>query len=75
MKYSKDGPFADPLVRCDSCARIITQASMKKSGMCEHCGNRRIRNVQSLTEEEMDFWKQKDIDPDFFALFEAVESG
>ncbi len=80
MKYSKDGPFVDPLVRCDSCAKIITNESISTIGMCEHCGNRRIRNLQNFTEEEIGYWKDwrgkggMRIDPEFFTLFEAVES-
>ncbi|KKM96310.1 hypothetical protein LCGC14_1179410 [marine sediment metagenome] len=46
-KYSHDGKFSEPLVRCDSCAKLIFTRDLSKSGMCS-CGNMRVRNVRTL---------------------------
>jgi len=51
-RYSHDGEFIDPLVRCDSCSELIFLNQLNKLGMCE-CGNRRVRNVITLKEEEL----------------------
>ncbi len=56
-KYSHDGEFIDPLVRCDSCAQLIFVKQLTKRGMCE-CGNTRVRNVRSLTEDELNTAKK-----------------
>jgi len=70
-KYSKDGPFREPVVRCDSCQKLLFVKQLKKSGAC-FCGSRRIRNLRAFTPEELELMKKKDIDPDFLALFEEV---
>jgi len=73
MDYSKDGPFQDPLLRCDSCTKIVKTETLRNLGRCPKCGNRRVRNVQTLTPEEIKQAQDWDIDPEFFALFEEVE--
>ena len=75
MKYSKDGPFIEPVVRCDSCVELILVKDLKEIGMCPECGNTRIRNVKTLSESEMSDMKAKGIDPDWIALFEEYELG
>jgi len=70
-KYSKDGPFRDPVVRCDSCQRLIFKDDIQKHGGCP-CGSKRIRNVQSFTPDEHALMVGKHVDPDFLALFEEV---
>lgn len=74
-KYSKDSSFADPIVRCDRCQKLLTKKSVQSTGMCKHCGSRRIRNVIMMTSEELEVIKSEDtnIDPDFLALFEEVQ--
>jgi len=72
-KYDVDGPFMDPIVRCCDCAKIIMREAIKKFGSCPSCGNRRVRNVLSMTPEEFEKLKEKNIDPDYLALFEGVE--
>ena len=72
-KYSKDGPFTEPIVRCDSCAKIIRVEKLKKLGYCPECSNTRIRNVRSLKPEEMEQVKEWGIDPEWIALFEATK--
>ena len=56
-RYSHDGEFSEPLVRCDSCAKLIFSKQLTKRGMCE-CGNTRVRNVRSLTGEELETAKK-----------------
>ena len=70
--YDKDGPFGDPIVRCTECQKIVYRDTIKVMGMCS-CGNRRVRNVLTLSEDEMADLKEKGIDPEFLALFEGVE--
>lgn len=71
--YGKDAAFSDPVVRCDSCSKIIRVETLKKLGMCE-CGNRKIRNLQAFTPEEGKQMEEWGVDPDFLALFKAVDN-
>lgn len=70
-KYHKDAPFNDPVVRCDSCNKVILLDRLRKLGMCE-CGNRKVRSLQTFTTEERDQMTGWGVDPDFLALFEGV---
>lgn len=72
--YGKDAPFHDPVVRCDSCNKIIRTSTLRQLGMCE-CGNRKIRNLQTFTSEERTTMEGWGIDPEFFAQFQAVDNG
>ena len=58
MKYSADGPFNEPVVICDSCAKVNLTEEMKKMGCCSNCGNRRVRNVQVLSGDNLKLVKQ-----------------
>lgn len=71
-KYA--GPdFNDPVVRCASCQQLITRKAIRKLAHCPKCGNRRVSNLRSFTEEEEKWMKEHNVDPDFLALFETVE--
>jgi hypothetical protein len=72
-KYDRDGSFNDPIVRCCDCQAIISRETIRDAGCCPQCGNRRVRNVLAMNEEEMDKLKENNIDPEFIALFEGVE--
>lgn len=75
--------FIDPILRCDQCAKISHRKFISKYGGCYHCGNKRLRNIRTLTTEE--YYGLKDetltigikkpykIDPEFFEIFEQVE--
>ena len=69
-KYGKDGPFLDPIVRCDKCNKILMVSYLQQEGRCPHCGNRRIRNLLNFNFWEylkMRFvWK---VDPKFLKVF------
>lgn len=73
-KYGKDGPFSDPVVRCDICQKLIFREQIQKNGGC-YCGSRRIRNIGSsgaFTPEEWELMKKKNVDPVFLSLFQEV---
>jgi hypothetical protein len=70
--YSKDGPFDDPVVRCEGCKGIVKLEVLHNKGACV-CGNRRVRNLTTLTEDEMEKCKKWKIDPVFLSLFAPVD--
>jgi len=74
-KYSPDNlEFADPVVRCCDCSSLIIRKALQTEGGCPKCGNKRVRNVLTLSKEEMGKLRgREDIDPDFLALFEASD--
>jgi hypothetical protein len=73
QRYGKDAPFEDPVVRCDSCVRMIFRDELKKHGKCVRCGNRKVRNCDTFTQEEFDLMRERGVDPVFLALFEGLE--
>lgn len=76
QKYSKDGPFNDPVLMCDACQELLLKAELHKVGSCKYCSNTRVRNVRVLTVEKFDQmkkWAEEGvIDPDFIKLFEVT---
>jgi hypothetical protein len=74
LKYSKDGEFKEPVVKCDACQALLLRADLRKDGQCKHCGNTRVRNVRAMTEGDMALakvWAETGkIDPDWIKLFE-----
>lgn len=69
-KYGKDGAFEDPVVRCESCHKLVRVEVLCQRGRCA-CGATRVRNVESMTEEEAGQLREEwHIDPAFLALFE-----
>jgi len=72
-KYDKDAPFADPVLRCDSCSSIVLSVDLKKYGRCPDCGNRKVRNLQVFSEKEHETMLEWSVDPEFLAQFEATE--
>jgi rRNA maturation endonuclease Nob1 len=69
-KYSKDGDFTDPVVRCDACSKITLTRELKRIGCCPTCGNRKVRNLLVFNEQELAQMKDWGVDPDFIAVFE-----
>lgn len=65
----KQGTFTDPVVRCTECQRLVTRAEIQASGGCPGCGCRRVRNVLTLNDAEME--RAKAEWPEFAALFEG----
>lgn len=78
QKYSKDGPFVEPVVRCDACQDLILMSVLKKVGSCPGCSNTRVRNVRTMKQEDMDRAKawanEGKIDPDWLKLFEGYDA-
>lgn len=68
-KYDKDGSFQDPVLRCDSCAKLVFMEDIRILGMCP-CGNRKVRNLQTFTNEELEVMQKRNVDPEFIALFQ-----
>lgn len=77
QKYSKDDEFHEPVLICDSCNELVLATTLRNVGSCNHCGNRKVRNVRVLSEENMEIaraWASAGkIDPDWLKLFEACE--
>lgn len=82
MEY--DGKeFNDPILRCDQCSKITHRAFLSKYGGCNHCGNKRVRNVLGMSATEYHELRRGvlkigiehpyQIDPDFLALFEETK--
>ena len=68
-KYSPDGPFVEPVLRCDGCGKLVLLERLHAEGACL-CGNRRVKNVATFDDAEWRMMKDWDVDPDFLALFE-----
>ena len=70
-KYGYTGNFNDPVVRCDSCQRLLLMRDLVKTGRC-WCGNRQVRNIFRFTLFEylkMRFvWR---VDRDWLGLFSS----
>jgi hypothetical protein len=74
QKYDKEAPFADPVVRCDSCGKLMRTEELHKNGICQ-CGNRKVRAILSFNWREkmlMKYWWR--IDPEYLALFSRGEA-
>ena len=78
QKYSKDGPFVEPLVRCDACQELILLMKLKEVGMCPFCSNTRVRNVRTMPQADMEKVQQwvadGKVDPDWLKLFEGYDA-
>lgn len=64
--------FTDPVVRCDSCTKLVKAGLLKKLGACPNCGNKRVRNVTIFNEEEKEQLTEWGFH-DFLKEFEGVE--
>ena len=80
MDYEKD--FHDPVVRCEQCNSLTHRKYIYKNGGCAKCGNKRFKSIHALDGDEVSGLKDGTlkigirgykIDPEFLALFEAVE--
>jgi hypothetical protein len=78
IKYSKDGPFREPVIRCYGCQGLALVDTIKKIGMCPHCSNTRVTNVRTMNEDEAKQVRQwiseGKCDPDWLAEFSEVEA-
>ena len=47
-----DDSFTDPVLRCDSCQKLVKRTTLHKFGSCNKCGNKRVRNLTVFNDEE-----------------------
>ena len=65
-------PFNDPVVRCTQCMDIIERMTLRKIGMCPRCGCRKVKEILTLTKEEIN-WLNKKKYTDFTSQFKQEE--
>jgi len=71
--FSDKEGFSDPILRCDSCNKTVMVTKVHKFGFCNHCGNKRFRQVINLSEEEMKNLKELNVSQDFLNNFKEVD--
>ncbi len=71
QEFKDDGEL-DPVLRCDSCNKIIQLDRINKLGCCEYCGNKRVRALTIFNKEEYDQIKAWGFD-DFLKKWEVVD--
>jgi len=64
--------FNEPVLRCDSCNKIVLKTVITKLGLCNHCGNKRFRPVDVISDLELMQIKKLDGAEAFLKLFEEV---
>lgn len=65
-------PTVDPVLRCDSCNKLVKLETLHNLGCCDSCGNKRVRNVTVLSpveREQVEEWRFDD----FLAQFEPTD--
>ncbi len=65
--------FTDPVVRCCECQNIMDRSDVQKYAGCPECGSKRVRNVTTLSEEEIAELREVSAYTEFLELFEGVE--
>lgn len=77
QKYPVDGPFKEPVLRCDSCSSLVLASTLREVGMCPRCGNTRVRNARTMNDDDMakakEWVSQGLLDPDWLHLFTGKE--
>lgn len=59
----ENGEFNDPVLRCDSCQKLVKRTTLHKLGCCPDCGNKRVRNLTVFNHTEkaqMEKWGFQD---------------
>ena len=64
--------FNEPVLRCDSCNKIVIKNAITTLGLCNHCGNKRFRSVDVISELELIQIKKLDGAEAFLELFKEV---
>lgn len=64
--------FREPVVRCDSCTKLVLVGDIEKYGLCNKCGNRRFRNVNVINDEELLDLIKLGVPEDFLLQFAGV---
>lgn len=64
----------DPILRCDSCSALVRVGTIHKIGCCDKCGNRRMRSLTIVSEQEieqMENWGFLDFASEFKGVADA----
>lgn len=69
--------FTDPIVRCMSCSQLMLVGSIAKTGCCPKCGNKRVTDVRTLTDDELkrlrtERMREKGVTEEFLSEFQEV---
>lgn len=64
--------LTEPVLRCADCARLVEMKTIKTHGMCLRCGSKKMRRLQTMMEDEME-WLQEHY-PEFAEMFEGKEA-
>lgn len=64
--------FTEPVLRCDSCNKLVAKNAITKLGLCNHCGNKRFRAIDVISDLELLQIKKLDGAEAFLRLFEEV---
>ena len=67
-----NGSFSDPVVRCLSCGQLLFMETVKQLGCCHKCGNKRVTNVRTLNDAELEKLKAKGVSSVWLDEFEEV---
>lgn len=70
--YSDDGPFGEPVVRCNECRKVLLVEKLLETGSCKHCGCRKVCKVKSLNDDDLPLIRLWDVDPAWLALFQEA---
>ena len=69
---SVSSPFAEPVVRCNECRKVLLMEKLLETGSCKHCGCRKVCKVKSLNDEDLRLVRQWDVDSEWLALFQEA---
>ena len=70
--YSDDGPFTEPVVRCNECRKVLMMEKLLETGSCKYCGCRKVAKVKSLNDEDLRLVRLWGVDPEWLALFQEA---
>lgn len=59
----------DPVLRCVSCAALLTRKAVSTLGCCTKCGMKRVSTVKFLSDTEIEELREKGIDENWLAEF------
>ena len=61
----------DPVLRCDSCQKLVSVKSIHQIGVCKGCGNKRFRAITTI--DDIELKELKDMGYESFAsTFDAI---
>lgn len=72
IKSENEG-FNEPVLRCDSCKKMVVKDTINEIGMCNYCGNKRFRPVDVFNDDELVQIKKLDNSENFLMLFKEAD--